>query len=370
MLVEEKYGSVVKEKKLLEEKERILLNTLDSLKEFSALKMKDLDAQHVVEDSNDRVQSQNTQSAIIDITGEENIGSSSLVHSCEDCDYKASVESSLRHHIQSKHIEFDIACEDCDFIGNADNYLDHMRKKHGALDAEKGSLGKGKKAPVSNRKPDSVVIPCDVCRYVSNSTSEYLKHIEKHRAKEVPQRVLRCDLCDFIARNVKDLKDHLDSTHIENHKTEENPEVVLPCDLCDFVANNVKNFKDHLESSHGFNVKSNSSVRKKSGYCIFWNRGHCKYGDEKCFYEHKSIPDCRFQERCRKDDCKYFHHEGLNKFPFLVKRPNLRPKVQSGRMVSGRQTFQSHPQTVELGRQQRFPRSCQSKSKNTKHDVQ
>ena len=41
LATEEKYGRVFKEKKLLEEKERILINAFDSIKELSDLKKKE-----------------------------------------------------------------------------------------------------------------------------------------------------------------------------------------------------------------------------------------------------------------------------------------------------------------------------------------
>ena len=157
-------------------------------------------------------------------------------------------------------MDFIISCEECDFNGNAEDYLDHMRNNHGRQDQEIRPLDKGRKTSVTKPKPDNFVIPCDLCKFVGNSTTEYLKHVENLRAKETAKGVLPCDLCDFVAKSVKNLKDHLESSHMENHKSKETPEATLSCDLCNFVTNNVKNYKDHLESSHGFKIKSNNNL--------------------------------------------------------------------------------------------------------------
>ena len=95
----------------------------------------------------------------------------------------------------------------------------------------------------------------------------------------------------------------------------------LTCDICDANLDSQGAFKVHIEDVHGLKVRHNGQNRKKSGYCVYWNRGHCKYSDDKCFYEHKKIPTCRYQERCNRDDCKFFHEARLRKFPFLASRP-------------------------------------------------
>ena len=125
----------------------------------------------------------------------------------------------------------------------------------------------------------------------------------------------------------------------------------MPCELCDYKAKSASNFKEHIEVAHGiklngalkqrtergntarvegfgmandsFNTVFHKDNRKKKGFCVWWNRGHCHYDDNTFFYEHKNIPACRFQERCSRSDCKFYHEADLGKFPFLVSRNYL-----------------------------------------------
>ena len=134
-----------------------------------------------------------------------------------------------------------------------------------------------------------VAIPCDLCSFKCKTASDYMKHIEEH-GKSKP---VSCNMCDFSTKSADILKKHVEKTHMTK------------------VAEKVKNIQ-------------------KSGYCVYWNRGHCNFDVNKCRYEHKDIPPCKFQERCKKPDCKFFHEYSLGRFPFLGSRSNqnLRPQHQ------------------------------------------
>ena len=61
-------------------------------------------------------------------------------------------------------------------------------------------------------------------------------------------------------------------------------------------------------------------MKKSNGTCIFWNKGYCKFSEENCRYVHQEIAYCKFQEQCARNDCRFYHHAGSGKFPFLEKQ--------------------------------------------------
>ena len=217
---------------------------------------------------------------VIDITGEDTQGgTSSNLYRCETCGYKSSIEKRLRQHKKSKHASEIIPCELCDYKGNPEEYNVHVKSKH----------NKNKESSTEHRKEPNVggvKIPCDMCEFVSTSTSSYIKHIEsKHQTKK---KEIFEDYC-------------------------------LSCDKCDFKTATEKEFKNHLETIHRLKVKETLTGTRKNNtgkLCMYWNRGHCSFG-QKCKNVHEEIPPCRFQMRCNRPDCKYWHEPGTGKFPFL-----------------------------------------------------
>ena len=130
-------------------------------------------------------------------------------------------------------------------------------------------------------------------------------------------------MCSFVGKTAADVM-----KHIEEHN-KKGIETCLPCELCDYKAKTSQNFKEHIEKAHGVKINknvrfeevTNKDIKSKSGYCIYWNRGHCNFQDRKCRFIHQNIPACRYQERCSKPECKFFHDPSLGKFPFLGMRP-------------------------------------------------
>ena len=220
MATKEKYGKIIKEKKLFEDKERILLNAFDALKELFTLKTNSI-SKPLINSSNEDNVVDVSQETIIDITGEDaNGGSSSQIIKCGQCSFKTTIPSRLNEHKRKHHSdsgnELNIKCDECEFVGNADIYLDHMKKGHGKQ---------------SNNKQDNVTIPCDLCKFVSKSTSDYLKHIETHNS--------------------------------EKRKVE------LTCDICDKKVDGQEAFKVHIEDVHGLKVRHNEQNREKVRFlCI------------------------------------------------------------------------------------------------------
>jgi hypothetical protein len=130
------------------------------------------------------------------------------------------------------------------------------------------------------------MIPCDMCSFTSVSADDYIKHIEtKHQKKSVDEKEYACGRCDYKGR-------------LEAQ------------------------FKTHLEVAHNLNVGGFTKVsysKNSKNPCLNWNRGNCNF--DNCKFEQKEIPACRFNNRCSRVDCTFWHEEYTGKFPFLAYRP-------------------------------------------------
>ena len=290
---------MVKEKKYTEEKERILLNTLDVLKQLENSSKEKSKAV----DNND----------VIDISGEEdNVGASSRVFECQLCIFKSSTRKGLEQHKRDKHKSktstakssdnnSELPCDKCDFIAtNAGDYIEH-EEKHKEERNVKRKGHKDDQMSSDRKKRDSKArLECDMCEYSAKDSSDFIQHIDMHQ-RDTPAERYKCDLCQYTANSSDDFKNHLRFRHDK------------------IISRNGKQRIPH-ENNH-------DNIKKSRKLCIYWNRGHCRYSDENCHYVHEEIPACKYQERCYKHDCKFFHHQQTGKFPFLVMR-DFQPRTR------------------------------------------
>ena len=98
----------------------------------------------------------------------------------------------------------------------------------------------------------------------------------------------------------------------------------MPCELCDYKAKSASNFKEHIEVAHGiklngalkqrtergntarvegfgmandsFNTVFHKDNRKKKGFCVWWNRGHCHYDDNTFFMNIRTFQHADFKK--------------------------------------------------------------------------
>ena len=111
--VEEKYGMLLKEKLLMKDKERILMNTFDALNKLNSGREKESDEEDIV--------------PVVRNASEND------VFSCTKCDFKATIRHRLDQHMKDKHLT----------LGQPDG------------------------------TSDDVVIPCDICDFESKTVSEF-----------------------------------------------------------------------------------------------------------------------------------------------------------------------------------------------------
>ena len=160
-----------------------------------------------------------------------------------------------------------------------------------------------------NQRAEGDNLMCNKCDFISTSRRILDKHIDEiHKTNS-----LKCSQCDFVCETQEYLNTHISNIHI----IDEN----VRCRKCNHVAETRKDLSIHIADVHDIDLrqkdtqyKNNRPGRKSAEFCVFWNRGYCKFGDD-CFKTHKESPYCLFQERCnRKNTCKFFHENYVNNF--------------------------------------------------------
>lgn len=81
---------------------------------------------------------------------------------------------------------------------------------------------------------------CDMCDYVSNTSSDIRAHKRVHTKK----KPFSCYLCDFKSAHFTRLKEHM---NIHTVDTGDKP---YCCDTCDYKSNNARDIKHHMRRAH------------------------------------------------------------------------------------------------------------------------
>ena len=295
--MKEELRSIVKEKERVQESERILLNTFDTLKSY-------------YERPTDSLK-------------------------CTQCGFTCKDKSELDRHNQTSHTIV-YACISCNFTTDSKSDQDEHVKTH---------------LPSTER----TVYQCEMCGKEGDSKQDMEVHLQnshtchqcktmhkdlyelnRHKEKEHGKKRINCTLCHFIANSEQNLKDHM-----PNHETEKSK-----CEVCEKMFRSREEIDEHIQTVHvkemfdhfvkskkkpvnnGYKRMSyrpasqsksySSEERRRNGPCVYWSRGCCTFG-ESCRFAHQAsgqdIPLCRYQERCfRKSTCKFAHHEQRSSF--------------------------------------------------------
>ena len=230
----------------------------------------------------------------------------------EFCNYRSTTERSLEQHIHDKHKGSknsnktskngsNIPCDVCNHVSkSATDHKKHADEKHSEFQKDSKKCQNCddlfqkeeelKKHEIEKHGNKMLMIPCDECTYVAKNTEDFLRHVKHHTS----ERRFQCEVCNKITNSIEELRQHIKRAH-----------------------NDEKTNREHLNLKHnqdnGFNSKKDISLNR---ICMFWNRGFCRFEDSRCRYVHMNLPPCRFQEKCFRLDCKYFHEKETKKFPF------------------------------------------------------
>ena len=81
-------------------------------------------------------------------------------------------------------------------------------------------------------------------------------------------------------------------------------------------------YNESIQSKPQYNNQNENKSRKRLKFvCKFFNRkGGCKYG-EKCKFDHKVAPPCKWMENCNKSFCKFNHGQQLSSSSSFLEIP-------------------------------------------------
>ena len=191
-------------------------------------------------------------------------------------------------------------CEVCGLEGlNKSVMQEHLEKMHTCLECN--SLHKD--VYELNRHKEKEHCPeshnCKECNFVTNLESDLKRHLASHEKEQYT-----CEVCEKKGNSQVEIDEHIQSTHVKEM-------------FKHFVKRNeTRKVRDRNQNRAAYSAKVyTTKERKDNGYCLFWNRGGCHYG-EYCRFVLVESPLCRFQDSCfRKSTCKFFHeNQSLSSF--------------------------------------------------------
>ena len=138
------------------------------------------------------------------------------------------------------------------------------------------------------------------CELVFSTKHQLNKHEESHWV----EYKTKCDQCSYQGRNANSLLRHKSEKHSRKH------------DMYKSQQSNVSSRKQGYTKERSLDI------------CWFFNNSGCKFGDQ-CRFDHDRAPDCHFQEKCRRTNCRYSHRG--SELPFLQRGSVPAPKRRSTR---------------------------------------
>lgn len=148
------------------------------------------------------------------------------LYDCDQCDYQATQQSSLKRHKLAKHEGVRYNCNLCQYTASQQSIL----KQHKMTEHE------------------GVRYVCDQCDYQATQTSSLKRHkLTQHEGLKQPNLAklygisYDCDQCDYKATQLSSLKRHKMAKHEDSR---------FDCDQCDYHTTTPGNLKLHKKSKH------------------------------------------------------------------------------------------------------------------------
>ena len=173
---------------------------------------------------------------------------------CDICEYKATRQTLLTLHIESKHEGIRYGCNICPFRTITNNFLKglkfHIKRKHNEL----VSVGK------------VVVFSCDLCSYKAFFEQSLKEHVQTQHEK---LSLFSCTECEYKGSRKQSLKIHKEVRHanirfscsecehkastkqsLKIHTMAKHGEPLLSCNECEYMANTKGQLKTHIQVKH------------------------------------------------------------------------------------------------------------------------
>ena len=152
-----------------------------------------------------------------------------------------------------------------------------------------------------------IPILCSLCTFNGHNKESLDRHMKNAHT------VWTCDLCDYQTTGERILSYHERTVHVENTHA---------CLKCNIRFPSQESYNRHYENHQAMRRVYTHEERVHNGYCSFWNNTNCNFGDQ-CKFLHENAPFCRFQSRCYRKKCPFYHEEGRSSSSFLHPMTNL-----------------------------------------------
>ena len=203
----------------------------------------------------------------------------------------------------------EISCTECIFLASCEDELNwHMGEDHG-------------KDYISYFDSD---YPCSVCDRWCKFEKDLNRHMKVYHAKRVKFFSFECNMCDESLGNKDELMKHNEIEHTESMNISQSEQIntgdsLVSCSLCD----------DKFKTRRSLMVHKKREHTEKVAICWNFSTGNCEFGDENCWFLHTGRSEYKFE--CTSCDKKF-----ANKDKFLHHRKNQhKESVQNCRnMVS------------------------------------
>ena len=192
-------------------------------------------------------------------TNSENVG---YMHTCISCDFNTNEYNCLRDHIDQTHKP----TQDQEEMPEIGSNVDAGRDFNKSLEQENNGVETAVSCGVCGNIYDSELdcskhmeshpSKCYKCDFWSEDTNELNTHERKEHVHHVEDEFISpqqgsqevspktsCDQCDYKAKSVTELVDHILRTHKNNVE-------VTQCPYCEFKSIDMEGYKDHLEADH------------------------------------------------------------------------------------------------------------------------
>ena len=205
------------------------------------------------------------------------------------------------------------------------NTFDTLTKYYNAKDKEENNDTGGSDDKAETK--DDRALQCKICHYETVSQANIKQHVEivhgrntgKKCGNKTSEDVINNSRRASATRNEETIKGRRRDEDRKNerrtNKERNNQDWRNNQNRYQEEKNNERRNGDRYYEERNKNSRNNgerkSDERKQLRFCIFWNRGYCKFGSQ-CEYVHEESPSCFYQDQCnRKDVCRYFHADML-----------------------------------------------------------
>ena len=140
---------------------------------------------------------------------------------CDECDYKTTTTTDLKHHKQSEHGNVKFPCNICEYQGKSERTLSaHKRTTHSIMKYF-----------------------CEFCPYKTgvNGKRNFLHHIKYKHGDGVAPKIYSCGMCEATFVHSKSIAQHVKIIH-EGFR--------ISCNMCEYKTTQKIHLKTHMNSVH------------------------------------------------------------------------------------------------------------------------